>query len=299
MTYNDKKSDLVYEPSTIENVDMAMYNWLNEKMNLFADTNKGWIKIPVIWVSGERSWQVKNKQSLRDNNNNFILPVLTIERTEMIKDPQKKGKYWGDVRPIDDEKGGSIVIHRVLNQGKTSNFANAYTKRLVGQPNFKRENKKIVYQSKMIPMPVYVTMNYLVDIKAEYQQQMNQILQPFLTFTGGVNYFIVENEGHRYEAFIDSNLTQKNNGAELQENERIFNTQINIKVLSHLVGQTLNDQKPKVAIRENIVEVKFQREYSVYGGGNTISPEGFTDYLLRDENGDFIVDENGDFIKIK
>lgn len=298
MTDIKEKSDLVYEPSTIENVDMAMYNWLNEKMDLFADTNKGWRKIPVIWVSGERSWQVKNKKDLRDGNDNFVLPVITLERTEINKDPQKKGKYWGDIRPVNDEKAGSIPIHKVIKQDKTSNFANAYTKRITGQPNFKRENKRIVYQTKFIPMPVYVTMNYVIDIKTEYQQQMNDLMQPFLTYTGNSNYFTLENEGHRYEAFIDSGFNLKNNVSDLQQNERLFNNQVNIKVLSHLVGKGKNDESPKVSLRENIVEIKFPREYRAYGGGNVIL-EGFSDSLLRDENGDFIVDENGDFIKIK
>lgn len=265
MTDINEKSDLVFEPSTIESVDMAMYNWLNEKMDLFADTNKGWRKVPVIWVSGERSWQVKNKRELRDNNNNFVLPVITLERTEINKDPQKKGKYWGDVKPFQDEQGGSIAIHKIIKQDKTSNFANADSKRLTGQPNFKRQNKKIVYQTKYVPMPVYVTMSYVIDIKAEYQQQMNDLLQPFITFTGGLNYFIVENDGHRYEAFIDSNFTQKNNVAELQENERLFNSQVTVKVLGHLLGRGKNDEKPKVALRENIVEVKLPREYVIMG----------------------------------
>ena len=46
---------------------------------------------------------------------------------------------------------------------------------------------------------------------------------------------------------------------------RSFNTQITIKVLSHLVGKGKNDEKPKVSVRENIVEVKIPREYVILG----------------------------------
>ena len=262
---SDKKSDLVFEPSKIENVDLAVYNWLDRELDLFSSTNKGWKKTPVIWVSGERSWQIKNKKELRDSNNNFILPVITLERTEMIKDPNMKGKYWGDVRPNKDIKGGSIAIHSVIKQDKTSNYANNAAKRLTGQPNFKKENKKIIYETKFIPMPVYVTMTYAINIKTEYQQQMNDLVQPFMTTTGAVNYFLVENEGHRYEAFIDSNFSSKNNGADLQQNERLFETEIKIKVLAHLVGDGVNSDKPKIAKRENIVDVKIPREYVILG----------------------------------
>lgn len=256
-------TDLVFEPSQIENIDLAVYNWVNEDLNLFCSTNKGWNKAPVIWVSGERSWQVKNNRDLRDGNNNFILPVITIERTEISKEKDKKGKYWGDIRPYTDEKGGSIAIHTIVNQKETSKFANAYSQRKTKQPNFKRENQKVVYETKFIPMPVYVTMTYVIDIKTEYQQQMNELMQPFLTYPGGANYLVITNEEHRYEAFIDGSISQKNNLSDMQENERLFNSQITIKVLGHLVGMGKNDLKPKIVTRQNIVEVYIGKEYEM------------------------------------
>lgn len=296
MTHIKEKSDLPFEPSTIENVDMAVYNWVNDILNLHTETNKGWKKTPVIWVTGERSWQIKNNRDLRDSSNNFILPVITVERTEMNKDPQKKGKYWGDVRPFNDEKGGSIVIQSVIKQDKTNNFANADSKRLTGQPNFKRENKKVVYQTKFVPMVVYVNMTYVIDIKTEYQQQMNDLVQPFITLPGAVNYLILKNNGHRYEAFIDGNFSQKNNINDLQQNERLFNTQITIKVLAHLRGATANDNQPKIALRENIVEVKFPREYVILGED---PKAGLAINGLADAFGNYILTSDGKYILIE
>lgn len=290
------KSQLPFNPSSIENVDMAVYNWLNDILNLYTQTNKGWKKVPVIWITGERSWQIKNNRSLRDSNNNFILPVITVERTEIIKDPNKKGKYWGDVRPFNDEKGGSIAIQKVIKQDKTSNFANATSKRLTGQPNFKRENKKIVYQTKFVQMPVYVTMTYVIDIKTEYQQQMNDLLTPFITSPGAVNYFILKNEGYRYEAFIDSSFSQKNNVNDLQQNERLFNSQITIKVLGHLRGMGVNDNQPNLALKENIVEVKFPREYVILGEKPRA---GLFVPGLTDENGAYILTAEGFYILLE
>ena len=291
-----EKSDLVYDPSTIENVDMAIYDWLDKEMNLHADTNQGWQKTPIIWITGERSWQIKNNRDLRDSNNLFILPVITVERTNIAKDVNKKGKYWGNVFPIDDVKGGSIAIHQVINQEKTTNFARASNKRVTGQPNFKRENKKVVYKTKFIPMPVYVTMTYVIDIKTEYQQQMNQILQPLLVKTGGIHTFIVQHEGHRYEAFFNQNYQVKNNINDLQQNERLFNTQITIDVLAHIVGAGDNDNQPKISERENIVEVKIPKEYVIVGQENITAPfpleKAGTDnenLILRTTDGDYIL----------
>jgi len=264
MSYKVDKDTNNYLPSTIENIDLAVYEWLNNNLDLHSESSQGWKKVPVIWLSGERSWQVKHEKLLRDSNDNFILPVISIERKEIIKDSNKKGKYWGDVLPFNDEKGGSIAIHNRINQEKTSNFANSSSKKTTGQPNFKKENKKIIYETKFIPMPVYVTINYTIDLKTEYQQQMNDLLQPFLTFTGAVNYFIIENDGHRYECFMDQNYSSNNNVTNLQNRERIFNSQITIKVLGHLTGKGKNDNRPNITKRENIVEVKIPREYVLF-----------------------------------
>ena len=290
-----EKSDLVYEPSTIENVDMAIYNWLNEKLDLHSNTNQGWKKTPIIWVTGERSWQIKNNRDLRDGNNLFVLPVITVERTNITKDVNKKGKYWGNVFPIDETKGGSIAIHKVINQDKTANFARAMNKRVTGQPNFKRENNKVVYKTKFVPMPVYVSMDYVIDIKTEYQQQMNDLLQPFLTYTGGINAFILEDEGHRYEAFLQQNYQVKNNVNDLQQNERMFNTQITINVLAHLVGAGENATQPKITERENIVEVKIPKEYTIVGEEVWTAPFPLENTTTDDDN-IFIQTSDGRYI---
>lgn len=292
-----EKPELPYDPSTIENVDMALYNWLNETLDLYADTNSGWKKVPVIWVSGERSWQVKNNRDLRDSNNVFILPSITLERTSIAKDPNKKGKYWGNVYPSRDEKGGSIAIHQVINQEKTSNFAKADNKRLTGQPNFKRENKKVVYKTKFIPMPVYVTMTYVIDITTEYQQQMNELIQPFVTYSGALNYFMIKNNNHKYEAFLETNYQLKNNSSDLQQSERSYNTKITINVLAHLVGATSNDKRPRVIERENAVEVKIPKEYTIVEQQNITAPFPLEDGVTDDEP-IFIRTSDGDYILI-
>lgn len=290
-----EKPDLVYEPSTIENVDMAVYNWVNDKLDLHTNTNQGWKKTPVIWLTGERSWQIKNNRDLRDSNNLFILPVVTIERTNMVKDVNKKGKYWGNVFPIDNIKGGSIAIHQVINQERTTAFARADNKKLTGQPNFKRENKKVIYKTKFIPMPVYLSMDYVIDIKTEYQQQMNDLLQPFMTYTGGINAFIVEHEGHRYEAFLQQNYQVKNNINDLQQNERVFNTQITVNVLAHLVGAGTNSTQPKISERENVVEVKIPKEYIISEQETITAPFPLENTTTSDDN-IFIRTSDGNYI---
>ena len=108
--------EVPFQPSTLETIDFAMYRFLDEELNLYTSTNKGWEKVPVIWSSAERAYQVKNQKELRDQDGTLILPLITIERSSVIKDLEKKGTVWANVPPIKDEKGGSITIARRVQQ---------------------------------------------------------------------------------------------------------------------------------------------------------------------------------------
>ena len=107
---------------------------------------------------------------------------------------------------------------------------------------------------------MYVNVDYKISIKTEYQQQMNELLAPFITRTGQINSFVMRRNGHLYEAFIDKNFTAADNVATLNEDIRMFESTINIKVLGYLIGEGENDDRKIVRIDENIVELTFPRE---------------------------------------
>lgn len=253
------------EPSTIENVDLAMYKWLDEGLNLFTNTNFGWKKTPVIWVIGERANQVKSNRDLRDDQGTFILPVITLERSGMNKDLNKKGVVWSALPEFNDVKGGAIEVGSRIVQDKSSNFARTINFRKVGQQNYPYPNNKIVYETISIPLPVYVNLTYTIEIRSQYQQQMNDLIQPFLTIPGGVNRVWVENNRHRYECFIKGDIAQENKTRDLGEEERMFISKITVETLGYLIGQGDNQNKPKVVVRETYVDVKIPRERVITG----------------------------------
>jgi hypothetical protein len=253
-------SVVTFEPSTIETVDIAMFEWLNEQMDLHTTTNRGFKKVPVIWVSAERAYQSKKNKEMRDKEGALILPLISLERSGFAKDPTNKGVAWANIPPEGDVKGGSFEITKVINQGKTANFANADSKKQTGQINFPRKNEKIVYETITIPFPVSINANYVIKLRTEYQQQMNTLLQPFMTRTGNINYFKISNDGHIYEAFIDSDFTSDSNVEDMGEDARMYESQISIRVLAYLVGEGANQEKPTVVRRENAVEIKIPRE---------------------------------------
>ena len=62
-----------------------------------------------------------------------------------------------------------------------------------------------------MPQPVYISLDYTLTLKSNYQQQMNQMLQPFITLGGHINSFLIEHEGHSYEVFMQSEFGHTNN----------------------------------------------------------------------------------------
>ena len=268
------KEEIPFQESTLETIDTAMFRWVNEEMDIFARTSSDFKKVPVLWVSAERAYQIKRNKGLRDQDGALILPLITVERSSVVKSLTKKGTVY-NAFPVQDVRGGSITIARQINQDKTSNFANADTFKKRGsivvpsvginQQNFPSNNKKVVYQTITIPVPVYLDIQYDLYILTEYQQQMNEILAPLLVKTGSLNYFHIYNEGHGFEAFIQEDYARENNVASLDEEERRYQTKISIKVLGYIIGADTNQEQPRIVKRENAVEVKIGREKVIVG----------------------------------
>lgn len=259
-----EEKDMRFEPSTIENVDAALLDYVRA-FNLHTRTNQGWQPVPVVWSGTERAHQIKENPELRDAMSVLRLPQITIERRSVSKKLNEKGLYWGNVMPIDDEKGGSIELVRKINQDKTSAFSNARSQRRTGDLNFKTSKtpqNKIVYEITSVPLPIYLTMEYVVTLRTEYQEQMNDLIAPFLTHSDGVHYFIIEKTGHRYECFYNEDYGTVNNTSNFDDQEKIYKSEVKIKVLGHIHGAGVNAIKPKRAIRENAIKVKI-RESSI------------------------------------
>ena len=276
--------EITFEASTIETVDFAVYNWLNEKMNIHSTTSEGWKKVPVIWTSAERAHQIKSDKDIRDSSGMIKYPIISLERTSMNKDVNKKGSVPANIRNVNDEKGGTITIARTIQQEKTSNFENATLNKYVGgnedikraiERNRRNGNKrglfelrdqraisgnKTVYETITIPIPIHVTVTYSIFVKTDYVQQMNEILAPFLTKNGNTRSIILNYENHRFEAFMNGDITQDNNYLSLNEERKTYGSKISLEVLGKLIGGDKNEDKPKIVRRENAVEVKFPRE---------------------------------------
>ena len=263
--------------STIETIDYAVVSWLKTDLKLSARTNEGDVEVPVLWQAPERSYQIKHEKALRDDGGALKLPLLSIERTGITKDPTRKGSFQAQVYSNDKNgRTGRMVIAKRIVQDKTRNFAvvgNIREAEYTGgkaQRHKPRINKRIVIQSLSIPIPIYVNVEYKIMIKTEYQSQMNSLLAPFMVRTGQINSFVLKRNGHVYEAFIDQGFTHTNNVANMDEDMRMFSSEITIRILGYLIGEGENDDRPLVRIDENVVEITWPQEGLAAKG-----PDGF------------------------
>jgi len=276
----------IFAASTLETIDEAFFRYVDETLDLHAISRDGFKKVPVLWQSAERAYHRKNKIDLRDDNGSLKLPLITISRTQIVKDPARKGIIQANIPPVPDAKGGSITIARRIKQDKTSNFASAMAKRLFNQVNFPFRNEKVVYETVTIPLPVYINILYEVNIKTNYLQQVNNLITPFVRHGGQINYFRFGDLDHRYEAFVEQDFSLESNSSDIGGDEKSYETTIKINVLGYLVGDGPNQEKPKLVYRQSATKIVFGHEAVLDLDGNTKPFPGPTTDVVPEEGAD-------------
>jgi len=275
----------VFMPSTLENIDYAVYDFL-QNLNISTTTNEGFKPIPVSWVGAERAYNRKDRNWT--DNETFIMksddlgaviyPAITVERKGIVKDRTKRGKLYSPLDRAREMGKSDIVIARRIKQDDTNKFATADAYRLskdAKDKNFKRKNKKVVYETITIPIPTYLEIDYEIECFTEYQQQMNDILAYLIDVTNNSNYLSVERNNHSYECFVQSDLKVDNTISSLEDKERSFHVTMNIKVLGYINGAGANEDLPRITKTQNVVEVKIGRERVVLDIDNPAEKDSF------------------------
>tara|TARA_R100000234_G_C5001091_1_gene180351 strand:- start:1947 stop:2810 length:864 start_codon:yes stop_codon:yes gene_type:complete len=270
----EEYGDLELKPSTLENIDTALYRFLDEALNLHSETAEGVIKVPVVFASAERTFLSKKTAEGRDSDGTLNLPIISVERTTVSKDLSKTTSYYGPTPFfIDSIHGSYIRINRRIVEDKTNNFAVADNIKNLdgvrrtpnGQAHFPSNNKKIVTVSYYVPRPISINVNYNIIVKTNYLQQMNNLVVPFINIGDYAKMVKISNDGHFYEAFFNGTFNTTNTVSNLANNERTYQTSITVGVIGYLIGEGDNQIRAKVIKRENVVEVKIPRERVIVG----------------------------------
>lgn len=247
---------------TLEDFDWAVYDWL-DMMDIAVETAKEgpkFEKVPIIWVGTERAFQSKAYRDLRDASGSLNPPILAVSRKSIKKDLNDKGEHWSNIPAIYDFMQGVLPIKRVIRQDKTSEFKNSYSYRKTGRMNYKfpeEEGPSVVVETYYVPIPVYISVNYSIDIWTSYRTQMNTIQQKFLTYvpSGNINRFIIGKRGHYFEAFLDGDMQEGGNLDNLDKNERKIVTTLSLRVFGYVAGEEKNQNSPYITKRENFADV--------------------------------------------
>ncbi len=247
--------------SDIENVDFAVYNWLNESINIYCNTNEGFKKVPVLWTSAERAFQIKNDKEIRDERGALVPPMITIERTGITKSNEARGGFFNSL-PNNNE---TYIVEKVMDHKKTSQYANNdsllnHVKYNIGDKGLNNKHTRNLYRFKQVIIPVRMQFDYKIYFVSQFQQQMNEMVQPLLTKNGSTKFFSINYENHTFEAFLDQTISQSDNVNNLESEERKYNSSVTLKVFGHVIGEGVNQDRPYVKVIENIVEVKVPRE---------------------------------------
>ncbi len=269
----DLKATYGFKPSTLEDIDQAIFNYLQDELSISCQTNEGFKKVPIIFASPERAFSIKNDRDLRSNDRVLEYPLMAIVRRNLTKNPENKGRYGVYIPPYFDfyDRGGAIPIARRVMQGKTRERANNTAINRFGNKTnktystFPFDNKKVVYETLFVPYPTFVEVDYEIKLVSSYQAQMNEMLAPFLAEFSTPAVFSITHEGHTYEAFIDPSMNNESNNESLDTDERLFKSTVTIKVLGHLIGADKNQKTPTVVVRESAAEVSIGRERVVTG----------------------------------
>ena len=106
--------------SNIENIDYSITSWLKTDLELFATTNEGRKQVDILWQTPERAFQIKNDKNLRDDSGALKLPLISIQRTGITKDPARKGSYQAHIfSEKQNGRTGRMTLARRIVKDKT------------------------------------------------------------------------------------------------------------------------------------------------------------------------------------
>ena len=73
--------DFYLPPCGLEDIDRALFDLFDKEIQFAISQNNETRKVPVIFATGERFALMKRNEPLRDENEAFILPLISIRRS--------------------------------------------------------------------------------------------------------------------------------------------------------------------------------------------------------------------------
>jgi len=230
--YDDKKGRYEIDTVTIETVDQAVYDYFDKKIVPTVETERGRNRVEVVFVGGER-WKLIRKTKFRDKNGTLILPLISIERTDI-----DRTRGFGGMAQETPEITISKRIH-----SKTGNIQKLLkTRRINGFPEARKD--KVVYETLTLPFPDFCQIYYEITIWTQFRTQMNEILEKIFYNYNHLDSFVMpvnydgknpKGEGYYFVGFREGNVTPQENTKDFTDQERILKSIYIIKTPVYLM----------------------------------------------------------------
>ena len=212
----------------IEDVDRAVFKLFNEDIPLYFDKDKDLHRIPCIFASGERAFILRRQQPLRDKQGALILPLVSILRNGIDQDTDK--------RPISQGNGELIIKKRLAPEN--SKYKEYIDK--IGETNYNlNPSKSSIWEYITIPTPRFFKANYEITFWSSYLQQMNHMLEAFMSSYNidiTKSFRIESPKGYWFVAQVESGLGDGGNADNYLDSERLIKTTITLSVTGYIIN---------------------------------------------------------------
>jgi len=212
----DKRRD---NTITLQDIDEAVFYYLNEDLNLSVKSNGETVKVPIIYGSGERWKTVQADGYYRDKNGRIQTPLIMFKRTTVEKR-----------RDLGNKLDGNRPNLYVVEQNSYSQ-RNAYDTFSVLNSN--RRPQRELYQ---IPVPDYVFVNYEAVMWTDFMTQNNKLVE-------AIEYVSDAYWGNKERHLFQTNVDSITNVNELQVgDDRLVRATFNFKLAGYLIPDTFKKE---------------------------------------------------------
>lgn len=254
--------DITMPSCGIVDIDRAFFTLFDKGLNVQVNAKSGVQKVPVVFAGGEKWVQIKKQGGLRDTTNTLILPLITIERTDIVQSldkdiagrgmSQSTGQITIKRRLSPSGRGLQSLLNRELLRNQTNLAVHPddetvtdqlLTNRDIGilsaDPTYAEgaslvsNNKQNVVEIITLPAPQFVTVRYEIQLWTQYKEQVNEIIEGILSsymqqFRG---WRIETDKGYWFVAYVTSDdFKSEGNDADTTKSERIVKHTMSVEV---------------------------------------------------------------------
>jgi len=223
----------------IEDVDRAMFKLFDEDLPFYYELDGDMKRIPCIFAGGERAMILRRKKPLRDRQGALILPLVSVMRTGIDQETEKgigpgEGTLTIRKRLAEEDR----AYKRLANQEGLRNQSNIPTAAQSSDFSLGVTSKNI-YEVITIPSPRFFKATYEITFWAQYLQQMNDIIEAFISSYNidiARSFKIETNKGYWFVATVDTGLNDSTNFDGYADDERLIKTSITMSVTGYIIN---------------------------------------------------------------